>query len=210
MSEREPEVVDKLLSLHRDRKWRSRSGMVWSWLDRPQSPLLGKWRGDDEENHLYTTTMMGEEPDEKWGPFTEIIEEKKRVGLKQKYLVFKLNDETGEITAVNDPVFVLKYASDKHAKEALQTYIDSCLSEYPELANDLNKEIGKYWAECECVEPACQWCPIHGETSQAEDLREKYEDELRAEYEDEMRVKYEREQSERAEAFEEVMKKYED
>lgn len=61
------------------------------------------------------------------------------------------------------PVFVLDYSNDPHAAVALAAYAKSCEHDYPVLADDLRKLLrGK--PECECDEPACQWCEIHGAT----------------------------------------------
>lgn len=61
------------------------------------------------------------------------------------------------------PVFVLAYEKDPHAAVALAAYAQSCEHDYPQLAADLRKLLrGK--PECECHEPACQWCEVHGST----------------------------------------------
>lgn len=65
-------------------------------------------------------------------------------GLYPKYQVKKIKRETDqrgeEVEVLVDPagpVFVLAYASDPHARKALMAYIESCVQDYPYLANDL-------------------------------------------------------------------------
>lgn len=61
------------------------------------------------------------------------------------------------------PVFVLAYESDPHAAVALAAYAESCAADFPQLAAELREKL-RGQPECECHEPACQWCEIHGNT----------------------------------------------
>ena len=88
-------------------------------------------------------------------------------GLYKKYELYRVKEnETGEVYEhyqVTDPFFVLKYTTDPHAAVALRAYADSCEADYPALATDLHAAL-RGQPECECHEPACQWCEIHGNT----------------------------------------------
>lgn len=68
-----------------------------------------------------------------------------------------------ELVDPDGPVFVLAFTKDPHAAVALAAYAESCAAEYPKLAADLREAL-RGQPECECHEPACQWCEIHGET----------------------------------------------
>lgn len=81
-------------------------------------------------------------------------------GLYGKYLVFKAG---GDMVPVTEPSFVLRYTIDPHAAVALAAYAKSCEADYPQLAADLREALREQ-PECECDEPCCQWCEIHGET----------------------------------------------
>lgn len=100
-------------------------------------------------------------------------------GLYGKYEVHKLRrtvrrfeGSSGTVTTIErvdpGPVFVLAYTTDPHAAVALAAYAKSCETDYPKLAADLREQL-RGQPECECDEPACQWCEIHGETGNRED-----------------------------------------
>lgn len=68
-------------------------------------------------------------------------------GLYRKYDVRRVRhqpDQRGEqvevLVPVTEPVFVLRYASDPHARKALLAYAESCVEQYPYLADDLLNE----------------------------------------------------------------------
>lgn len=84
----------------------------------------------------------------------------KQRGLYGKYLVFRAG---GDMKPVTDPCFVLRYTTDPHAAVALAAYAKSCEADYPQLAADLREAL-RGQPECECDEPACRWCEIHGDT----------------------------------------------
>lgn len=65
-------------------------------------------------------------------------------------------------------VFVLNYTKDPHAAVALAAYATSCAADYPQLAADLREKL-RGQPECECDEPACAWCEIHGDTHNRDD-----------------------------------------
>ena len=88
-------------------------------------------------------------------------------GLYRKYELYRVKeDDSGNVYEhyqVEDPFFVLKYTTDPHAAVALAAYAKSCESDYPQLAADLREAL-RDQPECECDEPACRWCEIHGDT----------------------------------------------
>lgn len=59
-------------------------------------------------------------------------------GLYPKYLLFKAG---GDMTPVPDPFFALRYTTDPHARVALEAYADSCVDDYPQLAQDLYRAL---------------------------------------------------------------------
>lgn len=81
-------------------------------------------------------------------------------GLYSKYQVYR---NTVPPLKLDEPCFVLRYGTDPHAAVALAAYAKSCEAEYPQLAADLREQL-RDQPECECDEPACQWCEIHGDT----------------------------------------------
>lgn len=78
-------------------------------------------------------------------------------GLYGKYRVERVDGKD------KGPYFVLGYTSDPHAAVALAAYAASCEADYPQLAADLREAL-RGQPECECDEPACVWCEIHGDT----------------------------------------------
>ncbi len=106
---------------------------------------------------------------------------KQEQGLLDQYAAYMIDGQTEEgypiVNMVNEPIFVLKYTTDPHAAVALAAYAQSCQYDYPKLAADLREELREQ-PECECIEPACQWCEIHGDTGNEplEDLWPVYDD----------------------------------
>ncbi|GAA2418379.1 hypothetical protein [Mycolicibacterium llatzerense] len=94
------------------------------------------------------------------------IDDRER-GLYRKYELYRVKeDDSGNVREhyqVTDPFFVLRYTTDPHAAVALKAYADSCEHDYPQLAAEL-REVLRGRPECECDEPACMFCDIHGET----------------------------------------------
>lgn len=92
-------------------------------------------------------------------------------GLYRKYELYRVKeDDAGNVREhyqVTDPFFVLKYATDPHAAVAVRAYADSCEAEYPVLAAELRAAV-RDKPECECHEPACAFCDIHGDTGRPE------------------------------------------
>lgn len=88
-------------------------------------------------------------------------------GLFRKFELYRVKEnDQGEIYEhyqVTEPFFARKYTTDPHAAVALRAYADSCEADYPVLAADLRTAL-RGQPECECHEPACQWCEIHGDT----------------------------------------------
>ncbi|MGX9669945.1 hypothetical protein [Mycobacterium sp. HM-7] len=95
------------------------------------------------------------------------IDDRER-GLYAKYSIYRNTDAGRAIVPLTDPAFVLRYTTDPHAAVALGAYANSCEADYPKLAADLRDAL-RGQPECECVEPACQWCDIHGETGNRDD-----------------------------------------
>lgn len=58
-------------------------------------------------------------------------------GLYGKYAVERVDGKA------KGPYFVLAYSSDPHARAALRAYIESCRTEYPQLAADLQFELDR-------------------------------------------------------------------
>lgn len=58
-------------------------------------------------------------------------------GLYRKYELFRVNEDPDHHYQIFEPFFVLRYATDRHARAALVAYAESCRDEYPQLAADL-------------------------------------------------------------------------
>lgn len=86
-------------------------------------------------------------------------------GLYRKYELFRVRHSYGREyrERVTDPFFALRYTTDPHAAVALRAYADSCEADYPVLAAELREAL-RGQPECECHEPACLWCDVHGDT----------------------------------------------
>lgn len=96
-------------------------------------------------------------------------------GLQQRYYVRKLKqerDQRGEMVDVMvdpGPVFVLDYKKDRHARAALRRYAESCAADYPQLANDLLKQLDSVfeivdgqWVMKQ-LDPNCPSCECGGQ-----------------------------------------------
>lgn len=92
-------------------------------------------------------------------------------GLYRKYSIYRNTEAGRAIVPLTDPAFVLRYTTDPHAAVALAAYANSCEADYPKLAADLRDAL-RGQPECECDEPACQWCEIHGDTGNPPPPRE--------------------------------------
>ena len=65
-------------------------------------------------------------------------------GLYRKYELFRVSEtDPDHHFQIFDPFFVLRYATDPHARVAAKAYAESCRSEYPQLAADLLDELSK-------------------------------------------------------------------
>ena len=71
-------------------------------------------------------------------------------GLYPKFAVFRLPDPDADpapsvapYRTVTEPLFVLRYQRDPHARAALEAYAKSCEADYPILAADLRRELAE-------------------------------------------------------------------
>lgn len=65
-------------------------------------------------------------------------------GLYRKYELFRVNEDPDHHFQICEPFFVLRYATDPHARAALVAYAESCRKDYPQLADDLIAEVTKH------------------------------------------------------------------
>lgn len=96
-------------------------------------------------------------------------DDERQRGLYRKYDLYRVRNADGHEyrERVTDPFFALRYTTDPHAAVALRAYADSCENDYPQLAAELREAL-RGQPECECHEPACAFCDIHGDTGRPE------------------------------------------
>lgn len=68
-------------------------------------------------------------------------------GLYAKYEVYKMAPNAGRYpTLLREPFFVLRYTTDPHARAAFAAYANSCRTDYPALAADIDAALAR-WTE---------------------------------------------------------------